>query len=96
MPSKVNNSKSTKMATAKPIATPVTVRIKELSSFGSVDFVVTADRNEEAGVAVPAKHDAQVIIDTEGPIKGELALQLMGPEQWIVRVDRETSECCSE
>ncbi len=51
-----------------------------------------ADRDQEAHVTFPAEQDAQVFVDAEDPVVGQVTLQLVGPEQWIPRVGSEPTQ----
>jgi hypothetical protein len=59
---------------------------------GSVNLVVRAQRDQEAGIVLPAKQHAEVVINAKRPVVGELAFELVRAKQGILRIVREPPE----
>lgn len=59
----------------------------------SVDLVVRSEVHEEGLVALPAEEDAEVVVDAQRPVVGELALQLVGTQEWVTWIGGEASQC---
>jgi len=53
---------------------------------------VRADGHERRQITVPPEEDAQIVIDGEGPIPGEVPPELVGSKKRVSRVDRKPTE----
>ena len=58
----------------------------------SVHLVVTTQVDEETHVIVPAEQNSQIVVDRERPVVGEVALELVGPDEGIARIGSEPAE----